>query len=92
VAIHTFGQSAVDWESRVDPGRLRQDRLARLTDVLEASDLGAPLAFDFANIRYMTATHIGTWAMGKLIRFALVPGGRPPGPTPRAALASSAGL
>jgi Xaa-Pro dipeptidase len=78
LAIHTFGQSAVDWESRVDLGRLRDQRLARLKDALEASDLGALLAFDFANIRYMTATHIGTWAMDKLIRFALlVRGGEP---------------
>ena len=78
MAIHTFGQSAVDWESRVDLGRLRDQRLARLKDALEASDLGALLAFDFANIRYMTATHIGTWAMDKLIRFALlVRGGEP---------------
>ena len=28
--------------------------------------------FDFHNIRYMTATHIGTWAMDKLIRFCLL--------------------
>src|SRR6185436_4061509 len=33
---------------------------------------GAVLAFDFANIRYMTATHIGTWAMDKFIRFSLL--------------------
>jgi Xaa-Pro dipeptidase len=78
LAIHTFGQAAVDWESRVDLGRLREDRLARLKGVLEASDLGALLAFDFANIRYMTATHIGTWAMDKLIRFALLVRGAEP--------------
>ena len=30
------------------------------------------LAFDFSNIRYMTSTHIGTWAMDKLIRFSLL--------------------
>jgi Xaa-Pro aminopeptidase len=36
------------------------------------------LAFDFANIRYMTSTHIGAWAVDKLIRFALlVRGGEP---------------
>ena len=78
MAIHTFGPAAVDWEERVDLGRLRQERLARLRAALEASDLGGVLAFDFANIRYMTATHIGTWAMDKLIRFALlVRGGEP---------------
>jgi Xaa-Pro aminopeptidase len=68
----------VDWESRVDVDRLRTDRLKRLRDELDKSELGAILAFDFTNIRYMTATHIGTWAIDKLIRFSLlVRGGEP---------------
>src|SRR3954465_3486069 len=74
----TYGTNSVDWESRLDLGRLRGERLDRLKAELERSDLGALLTFDFHNIRYMTATHIGTWAMDKLIRFALLPrGGRP---------------
>ncbi len=68
----TTGMNAVDWEARVDFDRLRTDRLARLKAELDRSDLGAVLAFDFSNIRYMTATHIGTWAMDKLIRFSLL--------------------
>lgn len=68
----TTGATAVDWEQRVDFDRLRSERLARLKAELEASDLGAVLAFDFSNIRYMTSTHIGTWAMDKLIRFSLL--------------------
>ena len=68
----TFGTNAVDWEERIRFDRLRDERLARLKAELERSDLGALLAFDFSNIRYMTATHIGTWAMDKLIRFALL--------------------
>jgi Xaa-Pro aminopeptidase len=68
----TTGTNAVDWEARVDFDRLRDDRLARLKAELDRSDLGALLAFDFSNIRYMTATHIGTWAMDKLIRFSLL--------------------
>ncbi|NYE18923.1 M24 family metallopeptidase [Microbacterium immunditiarum] len=66
------GTNAVDWEERVDMERLRDARLARLKEKLAASDLGAVLAFDFSNIRYMSATHIGTWAMDKLIRFSLL--------------------
>src|SRR5690348_11894945 len=74
----TFGPNAVDWENRVDMDRLREERLARLNAELERSELGALLSFDFANIRYMTSTHIGTWAVDKLIRFALLPrGGKP---------------
>jgi Xaa-Pro aminopeptidase len=78
MAIRTYGPNAVDWEQRVDLDRLRTQRLQRLRGHLERSDLGSLLTFDFANIRYMTATHIGTWAMDKLIRFALLPrGGQP---------------
>src|SRR5687768_6557162 len=64
---------AVDWEQRVDFDRLRRDRLARTKQHLADSELGALLCFDMANIRYITATHIGTWAMDKLIRFCLLP-------------------
>ena len=68
----TFGTMAVDWEARTDMSRLRDERLGRLRAELERSELGAVLAFDFANIRYMTGTHIGTWAVDKLIRFSLL--------------------
>jgi len=78
VAIGTYGMNAVDWEQRIDLDRLRRERLARLTGALERSELGAVLAFDFANIRYMTATHIGTWAIDKFIRFALLCRGAEP--------------
>jgi Xaa-Pro aminopeptidase len=74
----TYGTNQVDWESRLDMGRLRTERLARLKAELEASSLGAVLTFDFHNIRYMTATHIGTWAMDKMIRFAILPRGGDP--------------
>ena len=78
MAIRTYGPNAVDWEQRIDVDRLRRERLRRLGETLEASSLGALLTFDFANIRYMTATHIGTWAMDKLIRFAVLPRGGDP--------------
>jgi Xaa-Pro aminopeptidase len=68
----TFGTNAVDWEERIQFDRLRDERLAKLKAELVASDLGAVLAFDFSNIRYMSSTHIGTWAMDKLIRFSLL--------------------
>jgi len=74
----TFGLNAVDWEQRVEVGRLRDERLARITGLLEQSELGALLCFDMANIRYITATHIGTWAMDKLARFSLLPRGAEP--------------
>src|SRR5215469_11523244 len=78
VSTATFGMNVVDWEQRVDLDRLRRERLRRLKDQLAQSSLGALLTFDFHNIRYMTSTHIGTWAMDKLIRFALLPRGGEP--------------
>src|SRR5919197_995461 len=63
----------VDWEERVNFDRLRTERLARVKRLLAASDLGALLCFDTYNIRYITATHIGTWANDKLARFTLLP-------------------
>jgi Xaa-Pro dipeptidase len=78
MGIRTYGPNAVDWEERVDLDRLRTQRLERLKASLDRSELGALLSFDFHNIRYMTSTHIGTWAMDKLIRFALLPRGADP--------------
>jgi Xaa-Pro aminopeptidase len=72
MAIKSYGTMAVDWEQRTDFDRLRKERLQRATAHLEQSDLGALLCFDMANIRYITATHIGTWAMDKLVRFCLL--------------------
>jgi Xaa-Pro aminopeptidase len=73
MALRTYGTMQVDWEQRVDMDRLRGERLARAKEHLKRSDVGALLLFDMANIRYVTATHIGTWAMDKLIRFCLLP-------------------
>ena len=60
-------RSAPSWESARCASRGRAD-----------SQLGALLCFDMSNIRYITATHIGTWAMDKLIRFCLLPQGDEP--------------
>ena len=73
MGLKTFGLMAVDWEERVNLARLRQDRLNRIKAALKKSELGSLLCFDMNNIRYITATHIGTWAMDKLVRFSLLP-------------------
>jgi Xaa-Pro aminopeptidase len=78
VAIATYGTTNVDWEARIDIDRLRRERLAKLRARLEESEYGAVLAFDFANIRYMTSTHIGTWGTDKFVRFALLVRGAEP--------------
>jgi Xaa-Pro aminopeptidase len=73
MGLHTYGTMAVDWEERVRFDRLRAERLARIGGLLAESSLGALLCFDMTNIRYITATHIGTWAQDKLNRFCLLP-------------------
>src|SRR5438132_6490912 len=73
MAIKTYGLMGVDWEERVNFERLRTERLARIKKLLKESEMGALLCFDMNNIRYITATHIGTWAMDKLARFSLLP-------------------
>jgi Xaa-Pro aminopeptidase len=78
MGLHTYGLMGVDWEERVRLDRLRDERLARIGAVLDGSDLAALLCFDMANIRYITATHIGTWAQDKLNRFCLLPRGAEP--------------
>src|SRR6266576_4549901 len=78
MALRTYGTMQVDWEQRADFDRLRMERLARAKAELKRSELGALLCFDMKNIRYITATHIGTWAMDKLIRFCLLPQGDDP--------------
>jgi Xaa-Pro aminopeptidase len=74
----TFGLQAVDWEQRTNFDRLRSERLERAKQELEQSEFGALLCFDMSNIRYITSTHIGTWALDKLVRFALLPRGGEP--------------
>jgi len=73
MGLKTFGLMGVDWEERVDLERLRRERLARIKNALKASEMGSLLCFDMNNIRYITATHIGTWAIDKLVRFSLLP-------------------
>jgi Xaa-Pro aminopeptidase len=72
------GSMGVDWEERVDYGRLREYRLRRAREALEASELGALLVFDMNNVRYLTSTHIGEWARDKLLTFALLTRGGEP--------------
>ncbi len=74
----TFGMNVVDWEARVDrpdyAGTARPaPRTPRRLRRFSVADVRLP------QHRYMTAAHIGTWAMDKLIRFALLPRGGEPG-------------
>ncbi len=73
MALKTHGTMAVDWENRIDFDRLRRERLQKAKDLLAKSSMGALLCFDMNNVRYLTSTHIGTWAQDKANRFTLLP-------------------
>jgi Xaa-Pro dipeptidase len=72
------GSTAVDFEERVDFGRLRAYRLDRARAALDRSDLGALLVFDVNDVRYLTSTMIGEWARDKMARYALLARGAEP--------------
>jgi Xaa-Pro aminopeptidase len=66
------GHGGVDFEQRVDFEHLRSYRLGRARAVLESSECGAFLLFDFYNIRYVTQTWIGGALGDKMTRYALL--------------------
>ncbi|WP_341952689.1 Xaa-Pro peptidase family protein [Salinibacterium sp. TMP30] len=70
--IPAHGHMGVDFEQRVDFDRLRNYRLARSMQSLEASECGAFLFFDQYNIRYTTQTWIGGALGDKMSRYALL--------------------
>ena len=72
MTLKTFGTMGTDLAERVNFDRLRTERLGKAKEALRESELGAVLCFDMNNIRYLTATAIGTWAMDKLVRFSLL--------------------
>jgi Xaa-Pro aminopeptidase len=76
--IPAYGHGAVDFEQRVDYGRLRDYRLRRARAALESSECGAFLLFDFYNIRYTTQTWIGGALGDKMTRYALLTRGGEP--------------
>src|SRR6478609_10141443 len=78
MGLKTYGTMAVDWEERINFERLRTERLQRAKDALEKSEMGSLLCFDMNNVRYITATHIGTWAQDKISRFTLLCRGAEP--------------
>jgi len=66
------GHAAVDYETRVNMDRLRDYRLSRARQSLDASECGSFLLFDFYNIRYVTQTWIGGALGDKMTRYALL--------------------
>ena len=72
-ATASWGTMAKDWEKGIDYDRLHKERVKRALAAFRHAGLGAVLAFNFDNIRYITGTHIGEWARDKFMRYALCP-------------------
>ena len=68
-----YSQSGVDWQYRVDYERMRQQRLARTREQIEAFDLGALVLFAGANIRYVCGSYQGNWKYNINIRYLVIP-------------------
>ena len=68
-----WGTMATDWEAGVNFPRLIEERFEKAQASVKASGLGAVLAFNFDNIRYITGTHIGEWCRDKMNRYAICP-------------------
>ena len=69
MGLKTFGTMAVDWEERVNLNACAPSAWLGSKTALKQSEIGSLLCFDMNNIRYITTTNIGTWAMDKLVRF-----------------------
>ena len=76
--IQSFGAMAVDWEERIDFDRLRQERLERAQEQLQATEAAAFLCFDM-NVSCSLVNSPGE------IHHAEHAGGELPGPQPRRA-------
>ncbi|MBW1800992.1 MAG: aminopeptidase P family protein [Deltaproteobacteria bacterium] len=72
-ATATWGTMAKDWEAGVNFPRLIEERFQKAQASVKANGLGAVLAFNFDNIRYITGTHIGEWCRDKMNRYAICP-------------------
>lgn len=73
-----YSTTVADWQARVDPERLRTERLCRAKEQLEAFDLGALVLFAGANIRYVTGSYQGNWKYNINIRYCVLPRGGEP--------------
>jgi len=74
----TFGQDAVDWQSRVDFPRLREQRLQRTREAMRNAGVEALLLSLGDNIRYATGAFQGHWKYAPAIRYCVVTMDREP--------------
>jgi Xaa-Pro aminopeptidase len=69
----TVGTMAVDYEERVNFDRMRTERLAKIHDAMEKTELGSLLLFEPANKRYATSTAVASPEVDQMGRYAIIP-------------------
>jgi Xaa-Pro aminopeptidase len=74
-----FGTMVVDWEERINPERLRSERLTKAKAALKKSEADALLIFRLEDVRYITGlrTHLGPVPFLGLAAVFLPKGGEP---------------
>ncbi|MBI2842025.1 MAG: aminopeptidase P family protein [Armatimonadetes bacterium] len=74
----TQGMMAVDYEERINFDRLRRERVAKIKEEMEKTELGCLLLFDSGNKRYATSTAVASPEVDNMGRYAIVPRGGEP--------------
>lgn len=69
----TQGMMGVDYEERINFGRMRQERVARIKAELEKTDLGCLLLFESGNKRYATSTAVASPEVDNMGRYTVMP-------------------
>ena len=62
-ALNDFGvgPSVVDWEDRIDPNRMREQRLQKAKDAMEKNNVDLVLCIRWENVRYLTGLRSHQW-------------------------------
>jgi len=75
----SFGTVGMDWQERINWGRMREYRLARAREMMRKHGLGAILCMYDENIRYVTSTLTPGWNRLKPgLRYAILVEGKEP--------------
>jgi len=69
-----YGTQSVDWEERINFDRMRQYKLSRMKEMFKKHDVGAMLAINEWNMRYITSTWNAYWTTPSSgLRYAMLP-------------------
>ena len=69
----TKGAMGVDYEQRIDFGKMRKDRVAKIKAAMEKTDFGCLILFASENKRYATSTAVASPEVDNMGRYAIVP-------------------